>query len=185
MSEDINIHKCPSCGMGLGFDASSGKLKCESCGNLFDIEAIDSIEKGEEANTEFDWGDYKKSLNVDDIKNSKTYICKSCGAEIISDENTAATICPYCDSPIIINDRVDDNLRPNGIIPFKITKAELPQKIKEFYKKKKLLPKDFFSANKLEAAQGVYVPFWLYDCHIDGQIGFKATKTITYRSGDY
>ena len=50
MSDDMQIHKCPSCGMGLHFSAKSGKLVCDSCGNDFEIEAIDSMEADENAN---------------------------------------------------------------------------------------------------------------------------------------
>ena len=31
----------------------------------------------------------------------RTYVCKSCGGEIVGDENTAATACPYCDNPVV------------------------------------------------------------------------------------
>ena len=33
--------------------------------------------------------------------------------------------------------------------------------------------------------QGVYVPFWLFDCNADGTVHFNATRVSTWRSGDY
>ena len=32
----------------------------------------------------------------------RTYVCKSCGGEIVGDANMAATSCPFCDNPIIM-----------------------------------------------------------------------------------
>lgn len=185
MGKDMNMHKCPSCGMSLTFDPASQQLVCSSCGNQFDIGVVESMENAEGENTGFDWGDYKKNLTGQELDNSKVYICKSCGAQIVVDATTSATVCPYCDSAVIINDRVTENLKPNGIIPFKIEKKDLPKKIKEFYKGKPFLPNNFFSANKLENAHGVYVPFWLFDCSIEGEVDFKASRTTSYISGDY
>lgn len=185
MEKDLNMHKCPSCGMSLTFNPKTQKLSCSSCGNDFDIEVVESIENAEGESTEFDWGDYKKNLTGEDLDNSKVYICNSCGAQIMVDATTSATVCPYCDSAVILNDRVTENLKPNGIIPFKFEKKDLAATVQKFYKKKPFLPKNFFSENKLENAQGIYVPFWLFDCSIQGEIDFKATRTTSYVRGDY
>ena len=36
-------------------------------------------------------------------------------------------------------------------------------KYKEYYQKKKLLPRAFLSGSRVEEIQGIYVTFWLYD----------------------
>ena len=33
--------------------------------------------------------------------------------------------------------------------------------------------------------QGVYVPFWLCDCKVDGSASYSATNSRTWKSGDY
>ena len=32
----------------------------------------------------------------------KAYSCPSCGAELVCDESTAATSCPYCGNPTVV-----------------------------------------------------------------------------------
>ena len=67
----------------------------------------------------------------------------------------------------------------------KATLKELPDAIKKFYKGKLLLPNGFFTDSKIGKAQGVYVPFWLFGCHLHGAMDFNAQTVRTYRQGDY
>ena len=134
---------------------------------------------------EFDWGEYKKQLDRRDLTGTTVYLCNTCGAEVVVSSTTAASKCPYCDNNLIVTENVSSGLRPNGIIPFKITPKDLPRRVREFYKGRKLLPRNFFSDNKMNSVQGVYVPFWLYDCHLDGVMTLKGTHSTSTRSGDY
>lgn len=182
----ITEYKCPSCGAPLAFDAETGEVTCASCGNTVSIEALRALRESDGEERDFHWGDYKSGLNPEaKLDHTAVYVCQSCGAEIEADENTAATTCPYCGNNVVLDDRVGGGLRPNAVIPFHITKKQLPEVIRKFYKKKKLLPKDFFSENVVGKAQGVYVPFWLFDADMRGSVSLDATKVRTYRQGDY
>ncbi|MBR6258980.1 MAG: hypothetical protein IKR21_02085 [Oscillospiraceae bacterium] len=181
----IKEYKCLSCGAPLEFDAGSQNVSCNSCGNSFTVEALQAAQDADPNQSSFDWGDYKKDYGQGGIEGTNVYLCESCGAEIEADANTAATRCPYCDNNIVLTDRVSGGLRPNGVIPFKITKEQLPEYLKKFYKGKSLLPRGFFSNHVLSKAQGVYVPFWLYGCHLSGSMDFDAQTVRTYRDGNY
>ncbi len=52
----------------------------------------------------------------------RTYVCKSCGGEIVGDANTAATSCPFCDNPIVMMGQFSGSLKPDLVIPFKLDK---------------------------------------------------------------
>lgn len=52
----------------------------------------------------------------------RTYVCKSCGGEIVGDANTAATSCPFCDNPIVMMGQFSGSLKPDLVIPFKLVK---------------------------------------------------------------
>ncbi|MBP5705802.1 MAG: hypothetical protein J6W76_00850 [Spirochaetales bacterium] len=184
MPENVKQYKCPSCGATLSFDAEHQSVKCGTCGNTYSITEFSEKGVGNE-NGGFDWGDYKRNLSSETINNTTVYQCEACGAVIETESTTMATACPFCENNVVIKDRASGGLKPNGIIPFKITKDELPAIIKKFYHKKKLLPGNFFSKSVLEKAQGVYVPFWLYDSDIDGSVSFTAKKERHYREGDY
>lgn len=179
-------YKCPSCGSTLKFIPSEGKLGCASCGNRFDVEAMDEYSKQSDSTGEFNWGMFKGAKeNAQQMENTSVYVCQSCGAAIETDGVTAAMACPYCGNNVILDDKLEGGLKPNAIIPFKIYPKDLPDIINKFCKKKKLLPKGFFEENKIGKLQGVYVPFWLYNCHIDGEITLNAQKVRFYREGKY
>ena len=51
-----------------------------------------------------------------------TYHCESCGGEIVADENTAASTCPFCGNPVVMTGKLSGDLRPDILIPFKLDK---------------------------------------------------------------
>ena len=55
---------------------------------------------------------------------------ESCGAEIISDSNTAAAFCYYCHNPVILKGRVDGMYKPSMVLPFDFDR----DKAVDFYK---------------------------------------------------
>ena len=183
-TEKTEQYKCPSCGAPLKFSAATGKLACESCNNEYDVGTIEQYAKN---NTEatFQWNKKYKDLLKDTLPEMTVYNCRSCGAEIITDGTTAATHCPYCDNEVVITEKLSGALKPNGIIPFKIVKDGIKEKIREFCKGKKLLPDNFFDEHKIDQVQGVYVPVWLFDGTLDGKMTFDGTTTSSYTSGNY
>jgi len=186
----VSDYKCPSCGAPLSYTPGENKLTCSNCQSTFALDYLKTLndESGEGEKDEgvsFDWGSGKDGIARDTLEGTVVYQCESCGAEIEVDVNTVATKCPYCDNNVVIDDRVKGGLKPNAIIPFKITKKDLPNTIRSFYKNKRLLPGGFFSDNRIGKAQGVYVPFWLFDCDVDGRMVFNAQVFRTYVVGDY
>ena len=115
----------------------------------------------------------------------KSYNCPSCGAEMICDATTAAASCPYCGNPTIVPGQFTGGLRPELVIPFKLDKQAAVTALKKYYRGKKFLPKTFCEQNHIEEIQGVYVPFWLCDCQVDGTVTYHATNSRTWKEGDY
>lgn len=76
-------------------------------------------------------------------------------------------------------------LRPDFILPFRLTKDDAVQALRAHYKGKPFLPKSFTSANHIEQIQGVYVPFWLFDGGAEGSASYRASNTSVYETGDY
>ena len=134
--------------------------------------------------TEWDLSDLQEDWDSDG-EGMKSYSCPSCGAEIICDATTAATSCPYCGNPSIVPGQLSGVLKPDYIIPFKLSKEDAVKALKKHYGKKPLLPKVFSEANHIEEVKGVYVPFWLFDAKAEGSAIFDATRSHSHRSGDY
>ena len=181
---EVTGYKCPCCSAPVTFSSEAQKMKCESCGNTFEIEHIKQYNE-ETASTEqessFDWNEYKG----EDVDGTVTYTCPSCGGVIIGDSTTAATKCPYCDNVAIMEGQVSGMLKPDLVIPFKTKKKDAENALKNFYKDKKLLPDSFKDENRIKEVKGIYVPFWLFDCDADAGIIYDATRVSSWVSGDY
>lgn len=157
-------YKCPCCGAGLAFGEQEQMLRCSSCGNTFEIDAVKAFNEPKPSQG-VQWDNQEKQgMSQEEAETLRHITCPSCGGEIIADANTAATFCPYCDSPAVLSQRVDQELRPDGVIPFKVTKEEAKAAFAKLCKGKPLLPKNFASEQRIEKIAGIYVPFWLYDC---------------------
>lgn len=174
MDATLKEYKCPNCSGKLEFDTKSQKLKCPYCDGTFDPEIFElSNEYKVEAST----------FNETDEFNH--YICKTCGGEVITDKETIASSCPYCDNPLVISDSISGDYKPAKVIPFKYDKKQAIQKYKEHLSGKYLLPKKFSSDATLNEIKGIYVPFWTFDGKANANIHYNATKTRYYVSGDY
>jgi len=180
-------YQCPSCGAPLKYHVD-GYLFCDSCETrveLDQIEHLSSAAEGEE--TEFDWGNYKENFVADkeSLVGMKVYLCESCGAAIETDGTTSATHCPYCDSEIVVTDKLSGGIKPNGILPFAVTREKAEEAVKAYFKGKKLLPKNFFTEHRLEKMTGIYVPFWLFDSAVSGSLLAEGTRTQLYSDSRY
>ena len=112
-----------------------------------------------------------------DAEKMRAYSCPSCGAELICEETTAATACPYCGNPTIIPGQFSGTKKPDLIIPFRFGKEEAIAALKRHYNHKPLLPKAFADNNHIQEIKGVYVPFWLFDAEVEADMTFAATRT--------
>ena len=169
-------YKCPACGAGLKFDAEKQDFKCEFCDSVFNEE--DFFEKDNKLESEAE-----TSANAE-FENALLYVCPSCGAEVVTDETTAATTCYYCSNPIVLSGKLSGSLKPDYIIPFKMEKKDAINKFRELCAKKKFLPKDFISESRLEEIKGVYFPYWYVDCTANGSINAKSRHIRTWVVGD-
>lgn len=213
MPTQVTNYQCPACTAPLHYSAKSGKLECDYCGSSFDVAEIEAlyarkeaeaaaakqaadakVEAAQAAKAEAaeaaaasggwdtsdlsrDWGAEADGLRV--------YSCPSCGAELICDQSTAATACPYCGNPAIVPGQFSGALRPDYILPFRLSKDDAVQALRAHYKGKPFLPRSFTSANHIEQIQGVYVPFWLFDGGAEGAASYRASNTNVYETGDY
>ena len=213
MPTQVTNYQCPACTGPLHYSAKSGKLECDYCGSSFDVAEIEALYARKEAEAAAakqaadakaeaaqaakaeaaeaaaasggwdtsdlsrDWGAEADGLRV--------YSCPSCGAELICDQSTAATACPYCGNPAIVPGQFSGALRPDYILPFRLSKDDAVQALRAHYKGKPFLPRSFTSANHIEQIQGVYVPFWLFDGGAEGAASYRASNTNVFVSGDY
>lgn len=185
---EVMEYKCPACGGALEFNSSVQKMKCPYCDTEVDMEALkeydDELEK--EPQDDMTWDTMMGSEWQDgEMESMGVYTCESCGGEIVTDENTAATSCPYCGNQVVMTKRLSGDLRPDYVIPFKLDKKGAKEAYKNYLKGKRLMPKVFKDENHIDEIRGIYVPFWLFDAKADAKIWYNGTRVRYWRSGDY
>ena len=208
MASQITNYKCPACTGPLHFVGASGKLECDFCGGKYDVAEIEAlyadkeakaVEATEQANAKAEQNRQKledmeaqgwdtSSLNSDwgaEANGMKAYNCPSCGAELICDASTAATSCPYCGNPTVVPGQFSGALKPDYVLPFKLSKEDAVAALKKHYKGKPFLPKAFTKSNHIEKIQGVYVPFWMFDGRAQGTVEYEGLISHVHTEGDY
>lgn len=180
-------YKCPCCGGALEFDSKTQKMKCPYCDNEFDMETLQSLDANLDTPADdMQWQtDSAETWSENEESGLRTYICNSCGGEIVADETTAATSCPFCGNPVVMSGNVSGGLKPEFIIPFKCDKNAAIEAFKKHVTGKKLLPKVFSDQNHIEEVKGIYVPFWIYDSDASAQLTFKGTRTHSWSDRNY
>lgn len=204
MAETTN-YPCPNCGGRMYFDGSIGRLHCEYCDSTFTPAEIEqhyaaTQEKADAAaETQSPQPQptaprrpassdpiqaYLQYSKLDDAENLRAYNCSSCGAQLMVDQATAVTSCPYCGSNTVIPGQLSNALKPDFVIPFKKSKEDAVAALAKYYGNKRFLPNTFTSDNHIQEVQGVYVPFWLYTGTTSGEVVFKGTRTMTWEDRD-
>ncbi len=187
MESNIQEFKCPCCGGSIEFDTSLQKMKCPYCDTEFELDTLRQFDETvrEEQPDRIDWKAESRSWDASEAQNMVSYVCKSCGGEIIAEASSASTFCPFCGNPVILKGNLEGDLRPDLVIPFKVDKEAAIKAMAAHLSGKRLLPKVFKDENHLQEVKGIYVPFWLYDADCDTGIRFRATKARTWSDKDY
>lgn len=172
-------YKCPCCGAGLVFGDHVQKMTCQYCENEFTLDAVKAYNDSlnQENVQDFQWEkEEKQAWSEEEQSAMRSFVCPSCGGELVTDDNTAATFCPYCENPAILPGRLSGGLKPEAVIPFQTSKEDAKAAFLKLCKGKPLLPKFFTQEQRLEKITGLYVPFWLYECtgQMDGS--YQATR---------
>ena len=136
MAETIQ-YKCPCCGGRLEFDSGLQKMKCPYCDTTFDVETLEGYDDAlkQDAKDDMHWDAAQQPW--DDVQMG-VYTCKSCGGELVCDESTAATACPFCGNPIVLTGRLSGDLKPDYVIPFKLDKKAAEAALRNHMKGKRI-----------------------------------------------
>lgn len=173
---------CPNCGAALKFNPKNGKLRCEHCKSDVDFDkSADVVER--------DFSEFSERASWDESKVA-FYRCNNCGASEVLPRTTLATTCPYCSSPIVIDERESGLICPDSVIPFELTEEQAEKQLLQ-WKKNKLYSPDSFRKNikAKNSIKGVYAPVWTFDfnttSYYSGRLGKTCTRTVRRNGKSY
>ena len=180
-------YKCPACGGKIEFNSTLQKLKCPYCDTEYEAEALRAYDEalGQQGQDEMEWETPKRCWQEGEADALHSYVCSSCGGEIVCEKTTAATNCPFCGNPVVMTERLSGMLKPDYVIPFKLNKQAAKAGLARHLQGKRLLPKVFKDQNHIDEIKGVYVPFWLFDADAAADIRYKATRVRTWGDSNY
>ena len=186
------LNRCPKCGStDVRLRASSGMLVCLFCRNEWHEARVEE---------EFGLGEGIDELegtviasgaeNIQaDAADQLTFKCEACGAEVVVDTAHALNArCHWCRHTLNVNQQIPNGAVPDAVLPFKLTKDEAVEKIREFASKRRLFAhkrfkKEFVPENVL----GVYLPYLVVDARAQSEYWGKGevqTRRWTEKQGD-
>lgn len=179
--QNVEQHNCPNCGASLQYDPSSGKLVCLHCGSSIDFEKSNAVE--ERDFTELATFSHWKDSDV------ASYRCFNCGAVTIAPRTALSRKCPYCSSPVVIEDVSGSLVRPDSLVPFELSVEEAAFQLADWRKKKHFAPNKFRKKPKADSINGVFVPAWTFDAvtvsDYNGSVGYRRTRTVRRNGKTY
>lgn len=158
---------CPNCGGEVRFSIDSQDLACLNCQTHFDPVSYNRTPESVEQ----------------EVYETKIFTCPNCSAEIESTDLSTTGFCAYCGSAVVFESRIEQEKKPQKIIPFQITKEKCKElylkKIRSFYYRQK----DLEDPAYLDRFVGFYLPYWLYSYDFSGDIALQGGRK--YTRGNY
>lgn len=162
--------ECPGCGGNLKYDIEVGQMKCGYCQGLYNPYDFDSKKKDAEERKSFE---------------ATIYTCPQCGGELLTTSEVEATsFCTFCGASTIMYQKLKNELRPDKIIPFKITKEDCKNAYMKRIRKSLYASNDLKKKECIESFRGIYIPYWSFDVRNKGHIVLDG-QTSPKRHGDY
>ena len=184
----LQQYKCPCCDGAIEFDSQLQKMKCPFCDSEFEMETLKQYdaELNAQPQENMNWDTAAGTeWQPGEEEGLRVYTCNTCGGEIVADETTGASECPFCGNPVVMTGQFAGDLKPDLVIPFKVDKKGAIAALKNHYKGKILLPKVFKDQNHIKEVKGLYVPVWLFDTDADAHVRYKASRIRTWSDSNY
>ena len=170
--------KCPQCGGTLDFNPATGELICTYCGATVDIE-----DEAKTSAQELDFLAAEGAASRDWGAQTRTVVCKNCGAETVYEAETVSGECPYCGSNQVMEAGGEDIMAPGGVCPFTVTQENARAYFSKWLKGKLFCPRDAKKAAKAGNVTGVYLPYWTFDTQTYSDYTARYGKERTVRRG--
>lgn len=111
--------------------------------------------------------------------------CAGCGAVIDINQSYRTAICIYCQRPGVVERPLSGNVsKAEFVLPFLVGREAALAAMRHWIKTRGIFCPSGVKRAKIEGAQGVYVPSYLYSCvassRYEAQIGEDYTESETY-----
>jgi predicted RNA-binding Zn-ribbon protein involved in translation (DUF1610 family) len=172
------IFPCEGCGADLEFHIGQQQMKCPFCGHE---KAVDLADDAEVAEQDF----YAMLARMSEVSEQDRHDeegqseirCESCGGTVVFLGTLTSSECPYCASPIQLENVHDAEHRipVDGVLPFLVDKKVAKTNLGVWVKSRWFAPNELLKRGVEGKFNGVYLPYWTFDSmtgtHYSGQRG--------------
>ena len=176
-------YPCQNCGASLEFAPGQHSLLCPYCGHAQQIDdaarpsALPKV--GTSAGPALQWDASRKYAGLSELPLAqglaldqdsdlaqavRTMSCPNCGAKIEIADETHASTCPFCATPIVMDATTTRMIRPQGVLPFVWTQDQAQAALEQWLHGLWFAPSGLTAyARRGRKMDGVYSPFWTFD----------------------
>jgi len=181
----LEKHACAACGAQAEWNPSKQLLVCPFCGTATPF----TLDSASGALVEHDLAKALRELPDEArgwLTEKRTVQCQSCKAVSVFDPERVGQNCQFCGSPSLVDYKeIKAPIRPQSLLPFKISESQVREQIRRWYASKWLAPGKLKSRALVDRVRGVYIPYWTFDaqavCPWEADAGHYYYTTETYR----
>jgi hypothetical protein len=161
----LDKYPCAACGAQAEWNPSKQALVCSFCGTVtpFTIDAAGQVRELDLAAALRDVPDEDRGW----LAEKRSVQCQSCKAVSVFDPERVGQNCDFCGSPALVSyNEIRAPIRPESLLPFKVTDAAVREQIRRWYSSKWLAPNALRRRALVDRIRGVYIPYWTFDAHV-------------------
>ncbi len=157
-------YPCKKCGAFLVFAPGTHSLTCPYCAEKNEVEN----ESAEIVEDDFE-SIIQSITENDDLTTAISQVkCNTCGAISALPANTISSDCAFCGTPLVVSQStVKRMIKPKYVLPFQIVKGKCNELFKGWINGKFWAPNSVKTKAEQGKIQGLYIPYWTYDCNTD------------------
>ena len=153
------LFPCKQCGANLTFAPGQSVLKCPYC------QHENAIEVSAAPVQELDFAVALRTMRDSaDTTESMTVKCGACGAQTTLAPNVTAGACAFCGSAIVAHAESTRKIKPRSLLPFHVDAQAAMKLFREWVASRWFAPGDLKRLASTGKINGVYIPYWTYDC---------------------
>ena len=153
----LEKYPCSACGAQAEWNPARQLLVCPFCGTSapFKIAADGTIVEHDLAKALRETPETERGW----LTEKRTVKCQSCQAISVFDPARVGQNCDFCGSPALVDyQEIKAPIRPQSLLPFKITEGHVREQIRGWYASKWLAPNRLKRMAMVDRVHGVYIP---------------------------